>query len=168
MQFRRLADLGATITVLDHSRKYQKNTIYGGQGKEAKADSIHNLSVFPNKIRPNNPIVRVESWLNRAAPQGEGSFAFEVQSEQDRKGIWHIVGFKPAQDPQKSQAAENVDLLQNLIRQNPNSGQEELARLAATQEILSRDQATTILKDGIGKYWQRRRVSHNKLSYSLI
>ncbi len=167
-RFRRLADLGATITILDHSRKYDKSTIYGGQDKEAKADSIHNLSVFPNKAKPNNPIIRVESWLKRYAPQGEGSFAFEVQSEQDRKGNWHIVDLVPAQDPEKAKALENIHLLQNLIRQNPNSGQEDLARLAAKQEIISRDQAITILKEGIGKYWQRRRISHNKFSYSLI
>ena len=71
LQLRKLVDLGATITILDHSRKYDKSTIYGGQDKEAKADSIHNLSIHPNKIRPNNPIVRVESWLKTScAPRG--------------------------------------------------------------------------------------------------
>ena len=167
LHLRKLADLGATITILDHSRKYDKSTIYGGQDKEAKADSIHNLSVFPNKAKPNNPIIRVETWLKRAAPQGEGSFPFEVQSEQDRKGNWHIVGLVPAQDPEEAKSKEEIQLLRNLIRQNPNSGQEELARLAAKQGI-ARDQAIKLLKDGIGKYWQVRRISHNKFSYSLI
>jgi hypothetical protein len=95
--------LGSSSTVgLDHSRKYDKGIIYGGQDKEAKADSIHNLSIFLNKAGPGNPIIRVESWLKRAAPQGEGSFAFEVQCEQGRKGNWHIVGLIPAQDPEEA------------------------------------------------------------------
>jgi hypothetical protein len=166
LQLRKLADLGATITILDHSRKYDKSTIYGGQDNEAKADSIHNLSVFLNKIRPNNSIVRVETWLKRAAPQGEGSFAFEVQSERDSKGNWHIVGLVPAQDPEETKSQEQIESLRNLIRQNPNSGQEELAKLAAKQGI-PRDQAVKLLKDGNGKYWQFHKNSHNKFSYSL-
>ena len=166
LQLRKLADLGATITILDHSRKYDKSTIYGGQDKEAKADSIHNLSIHPNKIRPNNPIVRVESWLKRAAPQGEGSFFFEVQSEQDQKGNWHIVGLVPAQDPVEGTKLNNVEILRSLILQNPNAGQEELAELAALQKI-PRDQAIKLLKDGDGKYWRLRRIAHNKFLYSL-
>lgn len=167
LQFRKLADLGATIAILDHSRKYEKSTIYGGQDKEAKADSIHSLTVFPNKAKPNNPIVRVETWLKRAAPKGEGSFAFEVQSEQDWNGNWHIVGLVSAQDPEETKSQEQIDLLRNLIRQNPNSGQQELAKLAAEQGI-PRDEAVKLLKDGRKKDWQFRRISHNKSSYSLV
>jgi hypothetical protein len=167
LQLRKLADLGTAVTMIDHSRKYDKNTIYGGQDKEAKVDSIHNLSIFPNRVRPNNPIIRVESWLKRAAPVGEGSLAFEVQSEQDRKGNWHIVGLVPAEDPEEAKSRQEIELLRNLIRQNSNSGQEELARIAADQGI-SRDKAVKLLKDEIGKYWQVRRTDHNKSSYLLI
>jgi hypothetical protein len=161
LQLRKLADLGATVTMIDHSGKYEKNTLYGGQDKEAKADSIHKLLTFPNKLRPNNRIIRVESWLKRAAPEAVVSFAFEVQSEQDRKGNWHIVGLVPAQDPIETRTRENVEILRNLIKQNPNSGQEALAGLAAKQGI-PRDQAIATLKDGVGKYWQVRRTRHNK------
>jgi AAA domain len=164
---RRLADLGATITMMDHTKKNDRNTLYGGQDKEAKADSIHSLSVFPNKVRPENSIVRVETWLKRAAPQGDGSFAFEVQSEKDRKGNWHIVGLVPAQDPEKAKSMAEIQLLHNLIQQNPNAGQEELARLAANEDI-PRDQAIKLLKNGIGKYWEVRKNIHNKFSYSLL
>ncbi|HTS06781.1 MAG TPA: AAA family ATPase [Candidatus Eisenbacteria bacterium] len=167
LQLRKLADLGATVTVLDHSRKYDKNTIYGGQDKEAKADSIHNLTIFPNKTRPNNKIIRVESWLKRYAPEGEGSFAFEVQSEQDQKGDWHIAGLVPVQDPIEQAKLRNIEILRKLIRQDPNSGQEALAS-AAMQEGLSRDQAIKLLKDGAGKHWRVHRIGHNKSSYSLI
>jgi hypothetical protein len=164
---RKLADLGATITVLDHSRKYEKGTIYGGQDKEAKADSIHKLLIFPNKARPLNPIIRVDSWLKRAAPQGEGSFAFEVQSEQDRKGNWHIVGLVPAQDPEEANLQKEIGLLRNLIKQNPTLGQEKLAELAKRDGI-PRDKAINLLKSGIGRYWQLRRLGHNEFRYSLL
>lgn len=90
LQLRKLTDAGATVTVIDHTRKYEKGTLYGGQDKEAKADSIHSLVVYPNDTVPNNPIIRVESWLKRFAPQGVGSFSFEVQSTQDKNGLWHI------------------------------------------------------------------------------
>ncbi len=167
LQLRKLVDIGATTTALDHTRKYERGTLYGGQDKEAKVDSIHKLLTFPNKVRPQNPIVRVESWLKRYAPEGEGSFAFEVQSTQDRNGNWHIVDLVPATDPIEQETLENVEVLRNLIRQNPNLGQEALARLAADQGI-SRDQAIAALKDGVGKYWYVRRTSHNKSSYSLV
>jgi hypothetical protein len=167
LHLRKLADLGATITILDHSRKYDPGTLYGGQDKEAKADSIHTLLVFPNKARPINPIIRVESSLKRAAPKGAGGFAFEVQSRQDRKGNWHIVDLVLAQDPKEAQLQQEIQLLRNLIRQNPNSGQEALATLASYQGI-PRDQAITLLKDRAGKDWQVRRSGHNKFSYSLV
>ena len=150
--FRKLADLGATITVLDHSRKYDAHTIYGGQDKEAKVDSIHKLLTYANKVRPQNPIIRVESWLKRYAPEGEGSFSFEVQSRQDRNGDWHIVDLVATQDPIQGAMREKTEILRNLIKQNPNSGQEALAKLAADQGI-ARDQAIAALKDGTGKYW---------------
>jgi hypothetical protein len=88
---RRLCDLGATVTVLDHTRKYTPDIIYGGQDKEAKADTIHNFVVHENKVKPENPILRVESWLKRYAPQGVGSFAVEVHSSKDANGEWHIT-----------------------------------------------------------------------------
>lgn len=167
LHLRKLADLGATITVLDHSRKYDKGKIYGGQDKEAKADSIHNLTIFPNKTKPGNPIVRVESWLKRAAPQGEGSFAFEAENRRDANGNWHIVGLVPTQDPEEAESQKDTELLRDLIRQNPKSGQYALAELASGRG-LSRDQAIKLLKDGIGTYWQIRKTSHNKHSYSLV
>jgi hypothetical protein len=167
LHLRKFADLGATITILDHSRKYDKNKIYGGPDKEAKADSIHNLSAFPDKLRPSNPIVRVESWLKRAAPQGEGTFAFEVRSEQDREGNWHIVDLVPAQDPEEAKSQQDIHLLRNLIRENPNSGQEALAKLAKDHEI-PRDRATVGLRLASLKWdWMRRGWAGTRSSDSV-
>ncbi len=90
VELRRLADLGATITVIDHTRKYDRSIVYGGQDKEAKADSIHNLQLYDDNRA--HPVVLVRSWLKRNAPRNEGNFAFEVRGERDQKGNWHIRG----------------------------------------------------------------------------
>jgi AAA domain len=59
LQLRKLADLGATISVLDHTRKYDKNTTYGSLDKEAKVDVIHKLLILDD--RSESTIIRVES-----------------------------------------------------------------------------------------------------------
>jgi hypothetical protein len=164
---RRLCDLGATVTVLDHTRKYTPDIIYGGQDKEAKADTIHNFVVHENKVKPENPILRVESWLKRYAPQGVGSFASEVQSYQDESGEWHIKGFKPAaHDPVLDEKRKQRDMLRDFIRQHPDKSQRELAKLAAASGI-GRDKAEKMLKAGIGKYWTVSEGAKGKLSYKL-
>jgi RecA-family ATPase len=72
MELRRLADLGATITVIDHTRKYDAKTVYGGQDKEAKADFIHNLQLYDDHRA--RPVVLVTSWLKRRAPKKRRHF----------------------------------------------------------------------------------------------
>ena len=165
-QLRRLVDLGATITVLDHSRKYDAHTIYGGQDKEAKVDTIHNLETFENRLRPENTIVRVDSWLKRFAPRGAATFAFEVLSKKDDKGKWHVTGFRLAKDPVEELKREKIKFLCDLIDQNPDLGQEALARLAATKG-LARDQAIELLKSGMGKYWDVQKSAHGKYCYKV-
>jgi hypothetical protein len=167
LHLRRLVDLGATVTIIDHTRKYERGTLYGGQDKEAKVDSIQKLLSFPNKATPNNPIIRVEAWLKRYAPEGECSFAFQIQSARDSKGDWHIVDLVPAQDPIEGGKLKNIEILRNLIKHNLNSGQEALARLAIKQGI-PRDQAIEILKDGTDKHWRVNKTGHNKYSYSVF
>jgi hypothetical protein len=163
-QLRKLCDLGATITVLDHSRKYEGNVIYGGADKEAKVDSIHNLLTYQNLLRPENAIVRVESWLKRYAPKGIGVFSFEVQSEKDESGEWHVVALVPVRDPIREENRKKRQLLCDLIRKNPDAGQEALARLAA-KKGLGRDEAIDILKAGTGKHWTAEKSQHGKLVY---
>jgi AAA domain-containing protein len=165
-QLRRLVDLGATITVLDHSLKYERGTLYGGQDKEAKVDSIHKLLTYVNRVRPQNPIIRVESWLKRYAPQGEGSFAFEVRSRRDPNGDWHIVDLVSAGDPIEAELSRKVEIIRKLIVRHPNLGQEALARLAMKQGI-ARNEAIEILKAGTGKHWHVEKIGHNKSSYSV-
>jgi hypothetical protein len=164
---RKLADAGATVTVLDHSRKYEPGVIYGGGDKEAKVDSIHCLQVCPNELEPTNPIVRVESWLKRYAPKGAGVFAFEVQSFEDDQGEWHIAGLKPVADPVEEQKRRKFQLLGKLIQEHPEVGSEELARLAAG-EGMGRDEATQLLRAGVGKHWSLEKAAHGKHTFKLV
>jgi hypothetical protein len=164
VELRRLADLGATITVIDHTRKYDRSTIYGGQDKEAKADTIHNLQLYDDHRA--HPVVVVKSWLKRHAPKNDGTFAFEVRSERDRKGNWHIRKILPAENPEAEQERRHIELLRTIIRANPNAGQEQIAKLAAEQG-LARDAAIKLLKAGAGRYWTRERISHNKFRYRI-
>ena len=165
---RRLCDLGATVTVLDHTRKYTPDIIYGGQDKEAKADTIHNFVVHENKVKPENPILRVESWLKRYAPQGVGSLAAEVRSSKDENGEWHITGFTLVKrDPVVEEKKKRRGVLRNLIRQNPGASQRKLAQLAAAHG-LGRDKAEEMLKAGVDKYWTVSEGARGKLIYKVL
>jgi hypothetical protein len=164
---RTLADLGATITILDHSRKYNADVIYGGQDKEAKSDTIHNLQIFDNPIQPQNAIVRVESWLKRFAPRTVGTFAFEVQSIKDNNGEWHVSGLKPAKDPIEEQKRKKREFVRDLIRDNPDCSQQELTKLAAKKD-LARDETVKILHSGVGKYWTVEKSAHGKRCYRIL
>ena len=97
------------------------------------------------------------------APEGEGSFAFEVQTMIDDDGSSRILGIGPALVSTK----ENVDMLRKLIEENPNSGKDTLSRLAA-KEGISRDAAINILNAGEGKDWTVQKGKHNKHSYLLL
>ncbi len=165
---RKLCDAGATISILDHTRKYEEEIIYGGQDKEAKADTLHNFIVHKNTVRPERPILRVQSWLKRYAPEGEGSFAAEVQSFQDKNDRWHVTGFKPTGDPIVEEKKKYRHILRDLIRDNPDSSQRELAKLAAERNGFSRDNAEAMLKAGIGKHWTVTKGAKGKLTYRVL
>ncbi len=168
MQLRRLCDLSATITVLDHAKKYEPATIYGGADKAAKADSIHNLLRHDNPLRPHNAIVRVESWLKRSAPKGTGAFAFEVQTKKNKKNDdWQVIDIIRAKDPMQEARGRKRESLGDLIRLNPGAGQEALAKLAANKGM-SRDEAIALLKSGIGKFWTVRKSAHGRYVYKLL
>jgi len=165
---RKLCDAGATISILDHTRKYEEEIIYGGQDKEAKADTLHNFIVHKNTIRTERPILRVQSWLKRYAPEGEGRLAVEVQCFKDKNGKWHVTGFKPTEDPIVEEKKRYRQTLRDLIRDNPDSSQRELGNLAAKRDGFSRDSAEAMLKAGIGKRWTVTKGAKGKLTYRLL
>jgi len=164
----KLRDMGATISVLDHTRKYDPGVIYGGQDKEAKADTIHNFTLHKTATRPEHPTVSVQSWLKRYAPQGVGDFAVEVQSSRDDNKRWHVTGFRPTGNPVVEEKKRYRHILQDLIRDNPDASQRELANLAAERDGFARDRAEARLKAGIGKYWTVTKGKGRKLGYKLL
>jgi hypothetical protein len=165
LELRKLSDIGATIVIIDHSRKYDKKILYGGKDKEAKVDSIHTLMLCEGNFP--HPIVVVESWLKRHAPKHGGTFAFAVRSKRDKKGNWHIRKILRAENPEVEQERRQVELLGTIIRANPHAGQEQIAKLAAEQG-LARDAAIQLLKAGTGKSWKREKVGHNKFQFRLM
>jgi len=167
LQFRKLTDLGASVTIIDHTKKGDPKTLYGGKDKEAKADSIHRFTVRKSRSRTHSLVVEVESWLKRSAPEGEGSFAFEVQTGRDDNGHSRILDIVPAEMSFRETLNDHVELLCNLIRDNPALGQQALAQLAA-QRGLPREHAVSLLKEGEGTHWQIIRLSHNKCRFKLI
>lgn len=164
---RKLCDAGVTISILDHTRKYEEAIIYGGQDKEAKADTLHNFIIDKNTIRPERPILCVQTWLKRYAPEGEGSFAVEVQSFKDEDDKWHVTGFKPTGNPIVEEKKRYRHILRELIPDNPEASQRELAELAAERGI-GRDKAEEMLKKGIDKYWTVGKGAGRKLVYKLL
>jgi hypothetical protein len=164
MELRKLADIGATITVIDHTRKYDKDTLYGGQDKEAKSDTIHSLKLFERA--QNHPVILIDSRLKRYAPKNDRTLAIEFRGEQDRKGNWHILEILRVENPEAEQERRHIELLRTIIRANPHAGQEEIAKLAA-EHGLARDAAIKLLKAGAGKYWTRETIGHNKFRYRV-
>jgi AAA domain len=165
---RKLADLRAAVTVIDHTRKDDPHTLYGGEDKEAKVDSIHKLLKPKDKTTLQNPIIQVKTWLKRTAPDHEGDFAFKVQSRQDAKGNWHIDALLPVHDIVEGQNEHKIEVLRRLIKENPTLGQEAIAKLASKQRV-PRWRAVELLKAGEGKHWIVVIGSqHNKFRYRLI
>jgi hypothetical protein len=162
---RRLVDLGATVIVLDHTRKYMNDIIYGAGAKEAKVDVIHVFILHENNVRPDQPVIQVESWLKRHAPKGTTKFSFKPLTHKDEKGKWHVIGFEECGDPTIEERRKNRKIIEALIKEHPNSGQEDLVKLATPS--LSRNQARDILKKGVGKYWEVETTGHGKLVYRL-
>jgi archaellum biogenesis ATPase FlaH len=167
-ELRRLADLGATITVLDHTRKYDPAVLYGSQDKEAKADTIHNLQMFRNHAEPNSPIIRVDSWLKRFAPKGATNFSFRAETFQDDTGEWHITSLKLSDDPLEADRKRKIEGLKLLIRDFPGFAQNALLEQGVRRGIDSRDKIVKMLKAGVGKHWIVRRAAHNKSRYELL
>lgn len=112
--------------------------------------------------------MRVESWLKRYAPHGIGSFAVEVESFKDENSEWHIKGFKPTtNDPVLEEKGKQRDILSDLIKENPDKSQRQLAKLAAARGI-GRDKTEQLLKAGIGKYWAVSEGARGRLIYELL
>ena len=164
-RLRKLADLGATIVVIDHPRK-DGDSIYGSVDKIAKSDTIHVLEVRKNPHDPENRIVSLISTLKRYTPEGYGGFSFKVVSEKDDSG-WHVKGFESIADPKIEEHRLKLEKLREIIQENPEATQKGITKLAA-EKNLSRDETISLLQEGIGTYWSKRKGKHGRHRYEPI
>jgi AAA domain len=156
---RKLADLGATIVIIDHSLKYEPDVIYGSADKRAKSDTIHYLEVMENTVSPENPIVTVVSTLKRNTPKGYGGFSFKTLGDAE-----HITGLQRVSDPKVEAHHLKMGKLQEIIRQHPGSFTKQVLKMAK-QEHFARDEADRLLKQGEEKYWKVETKDHGRRHY---
>jgi len=175
---RRLCDLGATCTIIDHTTKYSKTNIYGAGAKMTQMDTTHNF-IVKERSRPfldfdsSKTVVRVESFLKRYVPDGVGTFSFKVKAEKDSHGKWHLRGLKATEDEAVSKVEHQIEQLKQVIKENPTLGQEELANLAAERhkpgkKQISRDAARQLLQEGTGKHWKVIAKGSRKLTFQVL
>jgi len=165
--FRKLCDLGATVIVYDHTRKYEADVAYGGEDKEAKADVFHKFIVHPNEKHPEEPTVEVRVNLKRYAPEGTANFAFKPDPYKDDDGVWHIKKFDLTKDPVEAERRHNRALLKKIIRENPGASKREIGNMAS-ERGLSKHKAEALLDRWEGKYWSLEHGRHRKVTYKLL
>jgi hypothetical protein len=159
-ELKHLCALGATVVLLHHTRKYEKDIEYGGADLRAKCDAIHTLVLHPDSIDPNKKVIRVECFLKRHG--GSSSFAIRPRVVDGQ-----VAGFESVKDPRLEERSKKRALLRDLIRKNPGMVQHELVK-RAQEKGLSRDEAREILNNGTGKYWAVRITAHGAKTYALL
>jgi replicative DNA helicase len=155
-----LCGLGATIVVLAHTLKYDKTMWYGGADIMAKADAMHTFIREEDPVHPGRSIVRIECFLKRHG--GKYSFAIQPIVKHDR-----VTGFRVVEDPRKRERQTKIEKLRELIKKSRKASQRELANLA-TDIGFGRDEAESLLRKGIGKYWRVRKGPKTKRTYVLL
>ena len=145
-----LRDWRVTCTVIDHSRKYRSDVIYGSGAKMTLIDMSHNFVIHKGSghldAHSSVTVVRVRADLKRYTPRGLGDFSFEIKGKPDKDGEWHIASVEPVKGPILVKHEQEIAILQRLIRDNHDLGQRSLARLAASTTDIKRDRAETALK----------------------
>jgi hypothetical protein len=170
---RRLCDMGATCTIIDHTGKSRRKEPIGTSAKMTQMDTSHHFEAQREKSTLFNStssrtVVRVKSFLKRYAPEHVGTFSFEVQSSVDKKGSWHLLSLKATKDKAVLKLKAEVEAMKELIRRNPTASKEELSKLAQVKKIASRDRARQLLQDGIGKTWKCIHRERRKLTFRLL
>lgn len=159
-ELKHLCALGATILLLHHSRKYEKEIEYGGGDLKAKCDAMHTLVVEEDRINPNKKILRVNCFLKRHG--GNSSFTIRPQVIDG-----HVVGFEYTQDPRAEERKRKRAVLRGIIGKHPHMKQHVIIK-KAQERGLPRDEAREILRKGVNKYWKVRVSAHGAKKYSLL
>jgi hypothetical protein len=167
-----LRDRGVTCTIIDHSRKYRSDVIYGAGAKMTLIEMSHNFVIHKRSshldAHSSSTVVRVRADLKRYTPKGLGDFSFEIKGRQDKKGEWHIASVEPVKDPVLAKREREIAVLKQLIRDNSDLGQRSLAKLAASTTEIKRDRAETLLREGIDRYWKTVPMGARKVVYRLL
>jgi hypothetical protein len=174
---RRYCDLGATITLIDHTGK-RGNEPIGTSAKMTQMDTAYRFSVQQDTLaldgRSSRSVIRVENFLKRFAPKDVGTFSIQIKAAMDGRDVWHTRSIQRTKDIAALKIEEKIELLKSLIRSNPNCGKEELAKLASKEQnvnggkIIGRSQASSLLQQGIGEYWTALRSGPKKLVFKTL
>jgi RecA-family ATPase len=170
---RRLCDMGATCTIIDHTGKGGRKQPIGTSAKMTQMDTSHYFEAQKEKRTLLNPtssraVVRVKSFLKRYAPEHVGNFSFEVLSSVDKNGSWHLRNLQATKDKGVLKLEAEIEAMKKLIRRNPTASKEELSNLAQAKKIASRDRARQLLQDGFGKTWECIHRERRKLTFRLL
>jgi hypothetical protein len=160
---RKLCDIGATCTIIDHTGKSQSKGPIGTSAKMTQMDTSHQFRVEKDDSTivgadSERKVVRVESFLKRYAPKHIGTFSFEVRSRIDSRGNWHLRSLEPTKDAAVLEQEKQVKALKSLIRSNPTAGKEALVKLAEGDGV-GRNRARQLLKHALFT-GQVRAISH--------
>ena len=158
--FRKLADLGATVIVIDHTRR-DDTALYGGEHKIANSDSSHSF-VGPDK----KGVVTVKSELKRYSPESSDTFSFKVLGRKDEKGNWRITRLQAMKDAEKEEKIAKIEYLRRLIKEKGGDGKEALLD-RAVQDGHSRSEISKLLESG-KQYWAMERGKSGKHEYRLV
>jgi hypothetical protein len=170
---RRLCDMGATCTIIDHTGKSKRDEPIGTSAKMTQMDTSHYFRAQRERSTLFNPtssraVVRVKSFLKRYAPEHVGNFSFEVLSGVDNQGNWHLRSLRATKEKAVLKMEAEIEAMKKLIRRNPTASKEKLSRLAQAKKIASRDRARQLLQDGIGKTWKCIHRERRKLTFRLL
>lgn len=168
---RRLCDMGATCTVIDHTG-WSKSHPIGTSAKMTQMDTSHLFEAQKGGVSlldsdSSRTVIRVKSFLKRYAPENIGTFSIEVNAAVDEKGDWHTLSVEPTKDIAVLHLERRIQGLQQLIKRNPTLGQEELAEQAAKQKIMGSRRARQLLQAGIAKYWETIPSGSRKLIFRV-
>jgi RecA-family ATPase len=168
---RAYCDIGVTSTIIDHTGNRSKRSPIGSSGKMSQMDTAHLFTQHtPDSLNPktSTTTIRVENYLKRFCPPGEGTFSLEVKCDKDAKDVWHTTSIETTKDIDEINREKDIANLKSLIKKNPNLSQSDLAELAKSKELMSRNQAVRYLQGGEGKYWKSLKKRNNKSVFKVI
>lgn len=168
---REYCDMGATITIIDHTGKVGGNEPIGSSAKMSQMDTAHLITARTIKDitgQHSTTTVRVKNFLKRFAPEGEGTFSIEIQATKNKRGHWHTKSIEPTKDRSVKKREKSISAMKELISRYPTHGKEGLVKKAVAFGMGSRDEVRNILEQGEGHLWKAIRKGKRMKVYRVI